>query len=491
MSKKKGMRRSGKLLCLLAALAVICVGYAIVGNMAQKEAVIETGGSFSVAEFSPDEVLSIAWEHDGEMLSIVREDGGEWQLEGVDGFPLRQGLADEMAENISALEATHSVTGGVDPADYGLDEPVETLTVTLSSGDTLEYSMGAQNEITSEYYLRFSKNEAIYTIASALDSLTPYSRSDLLEAPEIPALDGATRLVIAGTQADVEQTYFEDSTGMAYTDAYHWFHIGTDGSAAPADTDSVNDLLDTVASIALTTCADYDADEAALAAYGLSPAHLTVTVDSPAQGADESEEAASATFTLLIGAQDEESGDYYAALPDSQLVFLVDAATAETLLTATNDALRADDILLINWDSVTGMEFTLGGETHVLLRDTADVQADSSDEAAADEADSEETDAAETVWLLDGVQVGDDEIASLQQALDALTSAGRADAAEGGSEVLRLILLRERDSFDRVELAFSEYDASSYLYELMGEKRLLVAADRVDAIVRALKYLGK
>ncbi len=57
--------------------------------------------------------------------------------------------------------------------------------------------------------------------------------------------------------------------------------------------------------------------------------------------------------------------------------------------------------------------------------------------------------------------------------------------------MLRLILLRDADSFDRVELAFSEYDASSYLYELMGEKRLLVAADRVDAIVRALKYLGK
>lgn len=481
MSKKKRMRRSGRLLCLLGALAVLCAGYAIVEHTAQKEAVIETGGSFSVAEFSPDEVLSIAWEHEGEALRIVREDGGEWRLEGVDGFPLRQSLASEMAENISALEATHSVTGGADPADYGLDEPAETLTVTLASGDTLEYAMGAQNEITCEYYLRFSKNEAIYTIASTLGSLTPYGRSELLEAPEIPALGGATRLVVAGTQADVEQTYFENSAGMAYTDAYHWFHVGTDGIAVPSDTDRVNDLLDTVASVALTNCADYAADEAALAAYGLSPAQLTVTADYPAQGADESGDAASETFTLLIGVQDEESGDYYSALPDSQLVFLVDAATAETLLTATNDALRADDILLMDWDSVTGMEFTLGGETHVLLRDTAE----SPDEAAADEAD-----AAETVWLLDGAQVGDDEIASLQQALDALTSTGRA-AAEGGGEVLRLILLRDAGSFDRVELAFSEYDASSYLYELMGEKRLLVAADRVDAIVRALKYLGK
>ena len=246
MSKNKGVRRSGRLLCLLAALAVLCAGYAVVSRVTQKEAVIETGGSFAVAEISPDEITSIAWQHEGETLSISREDGGEWRLDGIEGFPLRQDLAEEIAENIASLEATHSVTGGADPADYGLDAPEETITVQLGSGDTLDYSMGALNEITGEYYLRFSKNEAIYTIASALDSLAPYGRAELLDAPEIPALDGATRLVIAGTDADVEQNYFADSTGMTYTDSYHWFHVGMDGAAQPSDADRVNALLDKI-----------------------------------------------------------------------------------------------------------------------------------------------------------------------------------------------------------------------------------------------------
>ena len=57
--------------------------------------------------------------------------------------------------------------------------------------------------------------------------------------------------------------------------------------------------------------------------------------------------------------------------------------------------------------------------------------------------------------------------------------------------MLRLTILRDSDSYDRVELAFSEYDAENYLYTLMGESRLLVAADAVDAIVRTLKYLGQ
>ena len=483
MSKNKGMRRSGRLLCLLAALAVLCAGYAVVSRVTQKEAVIETGGSFAVAEISPDEITSIAWQHEGETLSISREDGGEWRLDGIEGFPLRQDLAEEIAENIASLEATHSVTGGADPADYGLDAPEETITVQLGSGDTLDYSMGALNEITGEYYLRFSKNEAIYTIASALDSLAPYGRAELLDAPEIPALDGATRLVIAGTDADVEQNYFADSTGMTYTDSYHWVHVGMDGAAQPSDTDRVNTLLDKISALSLTDCVDYSADETALASYGLSPAQLTVTTEYPAQSAEESEPA-EATFTLLIGGQDAETGEYYAALPDSQLVFRIDADTAERLLFATNDSLRADDVLLMDWTAVTGMEFTIGGESHILVRDTVET---------LDGADAEpaETAAPETVWTLDGSRVDDEKVAALEQALTALTSSGRAETAAGGAEVLRLTILRDSDSYDRVELAFSEYDAENYLYTLMGESRLLVAADAVDAIVRTLKYLGQ
>ena len=499
MSKNKGMRRSGRLLCLLAALAVLCAGYAVVSRVTQKEAAIETGGSFAVAEISPDEITSIAWQHEGETLSIFREDGGEWRLDGIEGFPLRQDLAEEIAENIASLEATHSVTGGADPADYGLDAPEETITVQLGSGDTLDYSMGALNEITGEYYLRFSKNEAIYTIASALDSLAPYGRAELLDAPEIPALDGATRLVIAGTDADVEQNYFADSTGMTYTDSYHWFHVGMDGAAQPSDADRVNALLDKISALSLTDCVDYSADETALASYGLSPAQLTVTAEYPAQSAEESEPA-EAAFTLLIGGQDAETGEYYAALPDSQLVFRIDADTAERLLFATNDSLRADDVLLMDWTAVTGMEFTIGGESHILVRDTVETldgaDAEPAETAGAepvetDSAEPAETAAPETVWTLDGSRVDDEKVAALEQALTALTSSGRAETAAGGAEVLRLTILRDSDSYDRVELAFSEYDAENYLYTLMGESRLLVAADAVDAIVRTLKYLGQ
>ena len=515
MSKNKGMSRGGRLLALLAVLAVLCGGYFVVTNMTQKEAVIETGGSFEVAGLTPDEITSMAWQNGDETIRLVRADG-VWSLDGEANFPLKQDVADELASDIAALEATHTVTGGADAADYGLDEPAFTVTVENDSGDTLVYQMGAKNDVTGEYYLRFSENDAIYTIASSLAATFDYNRASLLDAPVIPSLDGATRLVIAGTDADVDQADYADSTGMTYTDAYHWFNVTADNVVKPSDADSVQALLTKISGIALTDCCDYNATEQALEGYGLSPARLTVEVEYVPDGAESETEYE--RFALYIGAQDEETGLYYAALPDSPLVFRVSADTAEALLSARNDDVRADDVLLMNWDGVTGIEFALDGATHTLLREekaveplegaiemtetegVAESAEDETAEAAATEAAAaeatadaaDETAAAEPqqVWLLDGVEVSEDAVAQLEKSLDALTSAGVAEPSEGGAEVLRMAILRDGESFDRVELSFSAYDAQNYLYELMGEKRLLVSADKVDAIVRQLRYLG-
>lgn len=490
MSKNKGMSRGGRLLALLAVLAVLCGGYFVVTNMTQKEAVIETGGSFEVAGLTPDEITSMAWQNGDETIRLVRADG-VWSLDGEANFPLKQDVADELASDIAALEATHTVTGGADAADYGLDEPAFTVTVENDSGDTLVYQMGAKNDVTGEYYLRFSENDAIYTIASSLAATFDYNRASLLDAPVIPSLDGATRLVIAGTEADVDQAYYADSTGMTYTDAYHWFNVTADNIARPSDADAVQALLTKISGIALTDCCDYNATEESLAGYGLSPARLTVEVEYVPDGAESETEYE--RFTLYIGAQDEETGLYYAALPDSPLVFRVSADEAEALLSARNDDLRADDVLLMSWDGVTGIEFTLDGAAHTLLRGENAAEPSATRTVETTETGGvAESAAAEPrrVWLLDGVEVSEDAVARLENSLDALTSAGAAEPSQGGAEALRMAILREGESFERVELSFSAYDAQNYLYELMGEKRLLVSADKVDAIVRQLRYLG-
>ena len=575
MKKHKKPGRFAKLACLLGALVVLVGGYAAVKHFTQAQSVVETEISFEIAGVSPEEVNALSWTYDGETLRLTRQDG-VWSLEGEETFPLNQALADEMAESITGLTATHSITGVEDPADYGLETPAATVEVGLEDGETLVYEMGDYNELTDEYYLRFSKNEALYTVATSLESIFPYGRVDLLDKPEIPSFDNPNHIVIAGTDADVDQTYFEDSTGMTYTDAYHWFHVGMDGKVLPSDTEKVETLLSTISGITWQDCADTNASEEALAGYGLSPAQTTVSVDwtqeqaeadgtdaaaedtaeetedtseEPEAGTAEETEATAAeeaqveymTFELLIGAMDEETGMYYAALPGSAQVYLIDADTAETLQSATNDSLRTDDVLNLDTASITGLEFSYDGvTTHTLVYTKVEAEAAEDADAAEPEAEAalpeetetddgeaeaeaalpEETETddgeaeaeaalpeeaetddgeAETgdeeaqeeyVWQLDGVTVDTESVESVLSALTALQSTGTAQEAADEEAVLRVALLRESDSFDRVEIAFYAYDAENYLYELLGERRLLVDAGEVDAIARSLKYIA-
>ena len=105
MSKNKGMNRTGRLLALLAVLAALMCGYFIVTNATQKEAVIETGGSFEVAGLTPDEITAMEWQNGGETIRLVRTDG-VWSLDGEASFPLRQDIADELGVDISTVSRT-------------------------------------------------------------------------------------------------------------------------------------------------------------------------------------------------------------------------------------------------------------------------------------------------------------------------------------------------------------------------------------------------
>ena len=58
------------------------------------------------------------------------------------------------------------VTEYDDLADFGLDDPANTVTLKTDSGLTTIY-IGSQNEITNEYYLKTGDSDTIYVVDSA------------------------------------------------------------------------------------------------------------------------------------------------------------------------------------------------------------------------------------------------------------------------------------------------------------------------------------
>ena len=66
----------------------------------------------------------------------------------------------------SAITASDEVTEYDDLADFGLDDPANTVTLKTDSGLTTIY-IGSQNEITNEYYLKTGDSDTIYVVDSA------------------------------------------------------------------------------------------------------------------------------------------------------------------------------------------------------------------------------------------------------------------------------------------------------------------------------------
>lgn len=58
-------------------------------------------------------------------------------------------------------------------------------------------------------------------------------------------------------------------------------------------------------------------------------------------------------------------GSYYAQPEGSGKVYTLAASTVETLLGASPEALRPDDVVLMDWDSVTSVDLSCGDDIYL------------------------------------------------------------------------------------------------------------------------------
>lgn len=469
---KKRMGRGQKLLCLAAACAAMVGVYFGVTALTGGEDVVETEGSFNVANLSTEEIVSLSWTHEEEEISLSRGEEG-WTYDGDAAFPLAQDDVETMVETVANLHATRALQGGTNLADYGLEEPAFRLTVGLADGSTLHFDEGNQNEINGEYYLKFSENEAVYTIAQALSLSFDYGLYDLLTPEETPVVSQADRLVIDGDHNLVDVSRTEDGGEQFYTDAYTWFATGD--AEKPMDTELVETLLDEIAGLSWVNCVQYSANEEALETYGLLNPQRIVRVD----GTDADDEAMS--VTMYLGVMDAEATGYYAQPSGSERVYLVGVEAAESLMAATNDSLRATEILTMDYEDVTAITATLDGTDY-------DIQIEHG--TPLQETEDGVVEATEDVCTVNGESADALQVDTLFSALTALASDGLIpEGTQTGEEVLSLSLLREGHAFPQVDLAFYAYDAEHYVVEMFGERRLLTSAADVDRIVRLIKTL--
>lgn len=456
------MKRSVKSIILLAVLVLLIGGYYLTQNLTRTVSVTEETGTFALTDKTSEDLVGISWTKDDVSYHFVREDD-LWVNADDAAFPVNQDAVQALADDLFGIAADRKIEDVQKVADYGLDVPVFTVAGEWSDGTTTEYAMGDATPFGDGYYLKLSGSDTtVYTVANSLNTMFSDTLVDLAQPEEIPAVENADRLTV-GTSLDVSFS----ETSSTLDPQQNWY--ASDGTAV--DDAAVEELVEAAQSIEWNELLTASATGEELTGWNLTDdAATALTVY----------ENGEPVISLLIGATDD-SGNYYARLSDSTMVYTVTSDSVSSLREADPADLASTVLIPLAFEDLSEAAFTLNGLTYAYARTETEVTAEATEETEATAAtevsvtlNGEETDAAvaEEVWSI----------------VSSLAISGNTDAATEGESLLRIHAVNENGI--SAEFEFCGYDADSYLVVCSDGSTALTNADSVDKLIRNLRQLG-
>lgn len=456
------MKRSVKSIALLAVLILLIGGYYLTQNITKTESITEEAGTFVLTDKASEDFTGISWTKDEVSYHFIRQDD-LWVNADDAAFPVNQDAVQALADDLSGLEANRKIEDVQNVSDYGLDAPVFTVTGEWSDGSTTEYAMGDETPFGDGYYLKLSgSNTTVYTVADSLKTMFSDTLVDLAQPEEIPAVENADRLTV-GTTLDV--SFSETSTTL--DPQQNWY--AADGTAV--DDAAVEELVDAAQSIEWNELLTASATGEELTGWNLTDdAATALTVY----------ENGEPVISLLIGATDD-SGNYYARLSDSTMVYTVTSDSASSLLEADTAELASAVLIPLAFEDLSEAAFTLNGQTYAYARAETEVTVEAAEET-------EENAATEVSVTLNGEETDAAVAEEIWSIVRSLAISGNTDAAAEGESLLSIRAASENGICAGFE--FHGYDADSYLVVCSDGSTALTNADSVDKLIRNLRQLG-
>lgn len=453
------MRRTKKLGILLGVLAALgAATLAVVRTEQRKEQIAAVGDTILALESAS--VESVAWEYEDTSLTFHKD--GDWLYDADPSFPVSADRIDALLAPFENLAAAFVITDVEDLAQYGLKEPLCTITLS-AAGQTYTVTLGDYSQLDAERYLSLGDGN-VYLVSQDPLQAFDVTLSDLIEDDEIPDFDEVTGLAFLGLENYAITCMPEGAA--SYSDADVYF---TQQDSLPLSTTRVDNYLQSLSSLEFLNYVTYNATSETLSLYGLDTPALTVTV-SQAGGAD---------FVLQVGRNPTQAQEVsedptlacpaYVRVGESPIVYEIAAASYQKLTAVAYDDLRHAEVVWMDFADVTQLDITLEDETVTLTRRQAD--------------ETDETDATGESWLY---QDGEVDISALQSALLSLSASEFTDEAPKQKQEIGLTLHLANASFPQVEVALYRYDATYCLAVVDGQSVSLVARTAVVDLIEAV-----
>ncbi len=340
------------LMAVLLGALIICYILIKSYNEKQEGQQESEAESIQIASVTADEVSGLSVEWDENKLSFTKEED-TWHYDGDKDFPVNQEAMENLIGKFENVNAVRELEDPQGLEEYGLEECSEVIALTMQDGTTRTFYVGNKNAITSDYYIYVDSPEKIYTTDTGIISGCQFKLYDMAQTSTFPAisessveqvkvLQGSSSLLLKRDDGD-EDTWKYQMSGEKEEDA--------DGTAVSA-------LISQVGSLAYNGYLDYNCQD--MTQYGLEKPAASITIDYTENEAAESDtEAASESGTeadseaeteikkvprqvvLYIGGQDE-SGNYYVKISDSNEVHTMSESMVKAWLDAKGDDFKQE-----------------------------------------------------------------------------------------------------------------------------------------------------
>lgn len=457
------MKRSKKLSVLLCILAAACIAtFALMQTEERKEQIKNSGEL--ILELPGESVEALSWTYNGETLAFHREE--TWLYDKDEAFPVSEEKISELLEQFQAFGAAFIIENVEDFGQYGLDDPVCTITLTAAE-QTWEIKLGDYSQMDAQRYVSIGDGNVYLAKHDPLDEFDAVL-SDMIDHDQIPSFDRVSGIRFSGAES-YDITYEEDSAAT-YSDGDVYF-TRRDGKNLPLDPAKVERYLQGISSLNPVDYVSYNVTDEELRSYGLDAPELTVAVDYTAEGEDGGEVLN--TFVLHISPDPEaakaageaEDGEQEADIPayvrigESQIVYQISSSNYRKLAAASYDDLRHAEVIWADFSDVTQIDISLEGDSYTLTA---------------------ERDGDERTWFYREEEF---EITGLQSSLEELSASEFTDEQPTQKEEIRLTVHLDNENFPEVQIGLYRYDGTNCLAVIDGESVSLVErADVVDLI---------
>lgn len=168
---------------ILMVILVFCIlGYFIIKNSNQnKEEVEDT--SITVTDVASENVVEMEYIYDGKTITFIKEND-TWYDKEDKSIPIMQSEITTMLNYACKITTNTSIPDAEDLSVYGLLNPANMVSLTLTDGSVVQLMIGDYLSITGEYYAKTAGDDTVYTIPSYCVAAFEKSVDDLTEVTE-------------------------------------------------------------------------------------------------------------------------------------------------------------------------------------------------------------------------------------------------------------------------------------------------------------------